>query len=214
MSRCRQCSAGGPCLGCRPSPFPCCCPDGCLQGREDLRAEARLMQLLRACHAALQHPGAARDGALAVHCFEVTPLGARLGLVQVGGRVVGEQSRPCWVCMPALPSQAPRPALLAHPPSAARCPAVGGGHRAPVRALHCLAAGPGAAPAAAGLSSSRRRQPATCADAAAAAAAPSGAILRQAPGAAGLAAPASCLAWLCNQSLAASSCPVLPACWG
>ncbi len=58
-----------------------------LQGREDLRAEARLMQLLRACHAALQHPSDGREGGLAVHCFEVTPLGPRLGLVQVGGRV-------------------------------------------------------------------------------------------------------------------------------
>lgn len=57
-------------------------PPLALQGREDLRADARLMQMLRACHAALQAPGATH-GSLAVHCFEITPLGTRLGLVQV-----------------------------------------------------------------------------------------------------------------------------------
>lgn len=48
------------------------------------------MQLLRACHSVLQAPGAAAGGGLgagdsrlAIHCFEVTPLGARVGLVQV-----------------------------------------------------------------------------------------------------------------------------------
>ena len=45
------------------------------------------MQVLRACRAALQAPAAAGgDGPAsgpAVHCFEVTPLGPRLGLVQV-----------------------------------------------------------------------------------------------------------------------------------
>ena len=57
------------------------------------------MQLLRACHAAMQAPGGG-GGAYAgnaggsgsgggggggpeVHCFEVTPMGSRVGLVQV-----------------------------------------------------------------------------------------------------------------------------------
>jgi len=48
------------------------------------------MHMLRACNAALQAPGASCAGSgggvgadLAVHCFEITPLGSRLGLVQV-----------------------------------------------------------------------------------------------------------------------------------
>lgn len=45
------------------------------------------MHMLRACHAALQAPGGGCAGGgsgddLAVHCFEITPLGSRLGLVQ------------------------------------------------------------------------------------------------------------------------------------
>lgn len=56
------------------------------QGREDLRADARLMQFLRACHSALQAPGGGgsrrHPSGPAVHCFEVAPLGSRVGLVQ------------------------------------------------------------------------------------------------------------------------------------
>eukprot|EP00887_Chlorella_sp_A99_P005628 scaffold1.g5628.t1 len=58
-----------------------------LKGREDLRADERLMQVLRSADATLlaARAGGARGGgprAVAVHGFVVTPLAARVGLVQ------------------------------------------------------------------------------------------------------------------------------------
>jgi phosphatidylinositol kinase/protein kinase (PI-3 family) len=59
-----------------------------LQGREDLRADARLMQVLRACRAALRAGGGDLAAMAVAQCFEVTPLGRRLGLIQVGTKDV------------------------------------------------------------------------------------------------------------------------------
>lgn len=64
-------------------------PLALLQGREDLRTDQRLMQVLSAADAAL-HTAAAGGGLgagasgrdLAVHGFSVTPLGPRVGLIQ------------------------------------------------------------------------------------------------------------------------------------
>jgi hypothetical protein len=58
-----------------------------MQGREDLRADARLMLLMRACRSALRPLGSSGGGLGQLapqQCFEVAPLGSRVGLVQVG----------------------------------------------------------------------------------------------------------------------------------
>ncbi|GLC49196.1 hypothetical protein PLESTB_000192700 [Pleodorina starrii] len=54
-----------------------------LKGREDLRMDERLMQVLRAINAMLQaDPAAAARGLSSVRCYSVTPLGPRAGLIQ------------------------------------------------------------------------------------------------------------------------------------
>ncbi len=53
-----------------------------LQGREDLRTDERLMQFLRAAHAALRPAG------LSVRTFTVVPLARRTGLIQWVGNSV------------------------------------------------------------------------------------------------------------------------------
>ncbi|GIL75399.1 hypothetical protein Vretifemale_5200, partial [Volvox reticuliferus] len=54
-----------------------------LKGREDLRMDERLMQVLRAINVMLQaDPAAACQGLATVRCYSVTPLGPRAGLIQ------------------------------------------------------------------------------------------------------------------------------------
>ncbi|GLI61976.1 hypothetical protein VaNZ11_004542, partial [Volvox africanus] len=54
-----------------------------LKGREDLRMDERLMQVLRAINVMLQaDPTAATRGLATVRCYSVTPLGPRAGLIQ------------------------------------------------------------------------------------------------------------------------------------
>ncbi|XP_024528271.1 serine/threonine-protein kinase SMG1 [Selaginella moellendorffii] len=53
-----------------------------LKGREDLRLDARIMQLLRASNKMLRASSATRREGLAVKCYSVTPISGRAGLIQ------------------------------------------------------------------------------------------------------------------------------------
>ncbi len=52
------------------------------QGRDDMRMDERLMQVLRAANGMLAAAPAAARRRLAVRPFAITPLGPRLGLLQ------------------------------------------------------------------------------------------------------------------------------------
>ncbi|XP_042060821.1 uncharacterized protein LOC121805101 isoform X1 [Salvia splendens] len=59
-----------------------------LKGREDLRLDARIMQLLQSVNGFLQSSSATRRQSLSVHYYSVTPISGRAGLIQWVDNVV------------------------------------------------------------------------------------------------------------------------------